>query len=135
MRTMRRSPMFRIAGLLLGAWFAALSTELPALHECPVHGGAPGAHAHMVAMHHAAGSGDQAPDHHGQHGARCTCFGACCCAQGATLPPGQGEAMVATYSAGYSQPQVSVEVIAPAPPPFVLPPAIGPPAARAQRMI
>ena len=127
--------MSRTLAFGAAVWFAALGTELPALHACPVHdAGARGAHAHE----HAAGDtpaspaahqheGNQQRDPSSHHGAQCNCPGQGCCSVAATLP--------ASIVAGVETSTITLACRVPiarhalrgSAPHFLLPPAIGPP--------
>jgi hypothetical protein len=69
-------PLRRAAASLVAVWFVLAVGELPAVHPCPVHSGAPG--AGTVATDHGAhgahtaqpGSGEAEPH-------TCTCIGHC----------------------------------------------------------
>lgn len=136
---MRRSVSSRLFALVVAAWFAALTTELPALHACPVHDMmASGMQAHMMPAGHdheahmSRGSHDHQAGHQspspGHHDGHCTCLGCGCCGAVTTLPSALPTLAFAPPIARRAEPAPERDAARPAAPQRRLPPAIGPPA-------
>jgi hypothetical protein len=125
---MHRSWWTRAVAAMLAAWFAIAVIEPAALHVCPVHDGALGAHA----VHHAAGH----VDHASGHGApapsssrQCTCLGDCVGAAGAALPAVMPRLHVPAVVAAASGIHRTDAGFGPSAPGLLLPFANGPPSA------
>ncbi len=131
---MRRRRLYRILALPLALWFVALATDVGGVDACPMHDRMAAAMAGMAAMPgmasaQAAPSAPAMPTPHGP--VHCTCMGVCCGCAMATLPSAPVAHLAAAGSVSHTARIDRTRRPLPAAAPFVLPPAIGPPALRA----
>ncbi len=142
---MRRRRLFRLIALPLGLWFVALSTDLGDLDACPMHAAMqagmgmsmdmPAGGAGMSGMAMASAPTAEAapapadtpvPVPHGP--LHCTCIGMCCGCAMASLPSNAARVPPAAVVAARPAAPVRAVTAVPAPPRYLRPPAIGPPA-------
>ena len=136
---MRRRRPYRIVALPLALWFVALATDVGGVDACPMHDAMAAAMAGMAGMAGMAmpqlptmtqaPASPNAPLPTGP--IHCTCMGACCGCAMATLPSTSGMPFVAATAVRTQVPIEPTQRPLPAAAPFVLPPAIGPPALQA----
>ena len=128
---MRRRRLYRILALPLALWFVALATDVGGVDACPMHDRMAAAMAGMAAMPgmasaQAAPSAPSVPTPQGP--VHCTCMGVCCGCAMATLPSAPVAQFPAAAAVRHAPRIERATRPLPAAAPFVLPPAIGPPA-------
>jgi hypothetical protein len=132
---MRRRRLFRIVALPLALWFVALATDVGGVDACPMHDAM--SHATSAAMPGMPGTpgmrgAPAAPSNPVPHGpVHCTCMGVCCGCAMATLPSSAVAQLPPVVVVHHARRIERTQRPLAAAVPFVLPPAIGPPALQA----